>query len=90
MVGEFRPNHITATGNVGLSNGGFLGSASVTAAAALATLTLRENGSTGSIILLISAPVGASNQWFNSGGDGYQGKLHATLTGAGATGNVEI
>ena len=83
----FNGTHVTASGNVGGSSGGTLHSAVLTAAGATSTLTLKQGGSGGTTILVLSA---VANTSAASGPLNivYAGQLHATLSGASATATV--
>lgn len=83
-------NHITATGDVGSQNGGAIDSVILTPAAATAALTLRKGGSSGTIILVLQAAANGQSVQAEFCGAEYEGQLHATLSGAGATANVEL
>ncbi len=81
--------HLTGTADVGPANGAVLYSATVTPAAAVTTLVLREGGSGGTIILSLQAAAnGASMQW--TGCKAYSGQLHATLAGSAGLAAIEI
>ncbi|MGE0540717.1 MAG: hypothetical protein AB7R89_11110 [Dehalococcoidia bacterium] len=79
--------HLDASGDIGSDQGGTLISAVLTAAAATATLTLREGGQNGTVLLILSAVANtsAASGWI---GAGYAGRLHAVLAGDGATATV--
>ena len=80
--------YLTGTSDVGGANGGIVRSATITAAAATSTLVLRRDGSGGTVILTLSVVANTSFQW--RGATGYSGQLHATLSGASATAQVEV
>lgn len=63
---------------------GRLGGASLTAAAAAATLIIRETDGSGRKLAVLNAPVGDSSHWTPARDVAYQGQIHVTLTGAGA------
>lgn len=77
-----RPTKFSATGNAGQPTGGaFKGY--LTPAAAVATLDVRGNGSGGTIIASLQAAAGGQSVEF--GPFQYEGQLHLTLTGVGAS-----
>jgi hypothetical protein len=90
MNGGTLPYYGTATGNVGGADGGQVASATITPAAALSTLTLREDGSGGTVIAVLQAGASGSSFQARFCGLGYKGQLHATLSGAGASFVVEL
>lgn len=82
--------HITATGDVGPSNGGELSSVVLTPAAAAATLVIREGGSGGTILLSLQAAANGGSVQSVFEAVGYSGQLHATLGGSGALAAIEL
>lgn len=83
------PLNVTSTGNVGPAGGGELHNASLVGGSASATAVIRESGSGGTIIAQLAAVTGDTvmMQWECAR---YTGQLHVTLTGAGASLNLDI
>jgi len=83
---------VTATGNVGPTTGGQLGTTTLKGGSAASTATIRENGSGGTIIRELAAVIGSSDahQPVAHDGDHYNGQLHVTLAGTGASLNIEL
>ncbi len=63
---------------------GRLGGASLTAAAAAATMIIRETDGSGRKLAVLNAPVNDSSHWTPARDVGFQGNIHVTITGAGA------
>lgn len=91
-----RPIYLTATGNVGDTDGGAVRMLVLTPAAALSTLVLREGGSGGSILVTLQAAASGNSVTIpceDDSGDGgmvYSGQLHVTLTGTGAVATIGV
>jgi hypothetical protein len=68
----------------GTANSGRLAGASLRAAAAAATLTIRETDGSGRILAVLAAAANASDHWTPGGDVHFQGNVHATVTGAAA------
>lgn len=81
-----RSQVVAATGDVpGATNGG-TATVVVTPAVALATVVVRSDGATGTIIATLQA--GASGASVPYGPFHFDGQLHLTITGVGASANV--
>lgn len=89
MQGATRPYHIDATGDVGGANGGALYAVVLTGGSDAATLTLRENGSSGATILIVKAAINTTVTVPLSGAN-YDGQLHCTLGGTGPVATIEF
>lgn len=75
-----------ATGDFLVASGqGGLCGASLFAVGAAATLILRETDGSGRVLAQLSAAANSANHWGMDQPVSYQGKVHATLTGAGAS-----
>lgn len=85
-----RLNHITATGDVGSANGGAIAGVVLSPGSAAATLTLKENGSSGPTILVLTAAANGDSVIADLCEAEYSGQLNATLAGTGATANVAL
>lgn len=84
----FTTTYVTATGDVGSTGSGSLLFVLLTAGSDAATLTLRQGGSGGSIIMVVKAPTGESVPVPIPGGANYTGQLHATLAGTGPVATI--
>lgn len=84
------PVYLTGTGNAGSANGGQLYSITLTPAAALSTLVLREGGASGTIIAALQAAASGNSVQARFDGMAYAGQLHATLSGASASAVIEL
>lgn len=84
--------NVTATGNVGPTTGGFLGTTTLKGGSAAGTASIREGGSGGTVIRELAAVIGSSDAHAPTGRDGdrYTGQLHVTLAGTGASLIVEL
>ena len=78
----YRPERLTATGNVTSAANGGNAIVHLTPAAAVATATIRQSGAGGTIIMDLQAP--ANGQSVTSPEFRFEGQLHITLAGAGA------
>lgn len=85
-----KPYYITGTGDVGPAIGGEIVGIVLTPAAATATLTLREGGSGGTVIMVLQAAASGNSVVSEIPPLVYAGQLHATLAGAGASAVVAI
>lgn len=75
--------YLTATGNVGVATGGVLAFVVLTAGSDAATLTLKQGGSGGAVIMVLKAAADTSVAVPIPAGLTYYGQLHATFTGTG-------
>ncbi len=89
-MGDTKLHHITGTANVGGSAGGSIRSVTLTPAAALSTLVIRESGSGGTIIASLQAAASGNSAQVRFDGAAYSGQLHATLVGASAVAVIEL
>lgn len=63
---------------------GYLAGASLRAAAANATATIRDGGAGGPIIAILAAPANSADHDYTSSPIVYTGSIHVTIVGAGA------
>lgn len=89
-MGPTKLYYLSATGDVATANGGSVVSVTLTPAAALSTLVLREGGSGGNIILAVQAAANGNTAQVLLKGATYTGQLHATLSGSGAVASIEL
>lgn len=83
MSRAYRPERLTATGNVTSAPLGGNAKVMVTPAAAVATVTVRQGGAAGTIIMDLQAA--ANGQSITSDEFRFEGQLHLTIAGAGAS-----
>ncbi len=83
------PVGAATTADVGPATGGRLRSVIVTAAAATTTVSLKQNGSGGTVIFTGSVIANTSQQ-FRFGGAVYQGQLSVTTAGASGVAYIEL
>ncbi len=85
-----RTIEITAT-DVVFTGPGSLGSVHLVAAGVDATLILRDSlDALGAVVARLAAPAGGSDRWHVPGGVAFGNGLHATIAGAGASGQVAV
>ena len=80
------PYRVTATGNVGLDQGGAIHSVTLTAGGDAASVVIRESGSGGAVLLTLKAPALDTRQVRLV----YSDQLHAILAGTNAEVTIEI
>lgn len=83
---------VTATGNVDGTNPGYLKSVHLEGGTAVSDCDVRLDGSGGTIVLSLACALEEADDWRSADPDGvyYEGPLHATLAGAGASASFEI
>lgn len=86
------PLNLASTGNFGPAFGTRLGNMSLVGGSAAATATIRDGGSGGTIVRQMAAALGTMEYDEPTSPDGYTfvGQPHLTITGAGASLNVEL
>jgi hypothetical protein len=89
-VGNSVPYYITASANVGGVAGGMIYGVTITAGADAALVTLKEEGSGGSIILRLAAPILTTTVWHPAVPVAYSGQLYALITGTTPGVTVEL
>jgi hypothetical protein len=83
--------NVTATGLVPNAGGpGRIGSLSLAGGSANATAVIRDGGASGTIIRQVAAVIGSMGGDLTKEGIEYAGQLHVTLTGTGASLNIEL
>lgn len=86
------PLNLTATGNFGPANGSRLGTVTLVGGSASATAVIREGGSGGTIVkqLATLTSTSAIEPPTSCEGQSITGQGHVTLTGTGASVNIEL
>lgn len=84
--------NIAATGAFGPLNGQAVGTITLVGGSAPSTAVIRDGGAAGTVIAQLAAPAGQMGNHFPTDPDGFTlaGQGHVTLTGAGASVNIEL